>query len=98
MQGRPDGLTSITVDVDSSDCSNAFAYFPNMRTFNIHVYSLKQNKAWTTRHNYYYIDPLSGDLNIGGYEFQWNDGVFSVALGPKLNDGYKWAYFHSVMS
>lgn len=86
----------MTIDVEPTDCSNAFAYFPNMRTSNVHVYSLKQDKVWTTHHNYYHIEPLSGDFSVAGFDFQWTDGVFSVALGPKNADGYKWAYFHAM--
>lgn len=32
------GLVSITIDVDPTDCFNAFAYIPDMRNFKIHVY------------------------------------------------------------
>lgn len=98
MQASPDGFMGVTIDVDPLHCDKAFAYMPNMRTFRINIYSFEQNKAWSTRHNFFYIDPLSGDLNIAGYTFQWADGLFSVALGPKLADGYRWAYFHAMTS
>lgn len=98
MRARPDGLMGITVDVERTNCGNAYAYFPNMRTFNIHVYSLRENRAWTTRHNYYFPEPQSGDFNVGGYKFQWSDGIFSIALGPQITPGNRWAYFHSMAS
>lgn len=33
-----------------------------------------------------------------GLNFQWSDGIFSIALGPVQRDGYRTAYFHAMAS
>lgn len=54
---------------------------------------------WTFHHNYFSFDPIHGDFNIGGVKFQWDDGIFSVTLGPiDRQNGYRTAYFHSMAS
>lgn len=95
---RPEGMVSITIDIDPNDCSNAFAYIANMRAFSVIVYDFDKNHAWGVKHNYFFIDPLTGDFQIAGFEFQWDDAVFSVALGPQNSQGYRWAYFHAMAS
>lgn len=32
------GMASITIDVDSNDCENAFGYLPDLDTYNVYVY------------------------------------------------------------
>lgn len=95
---RGNGLASITADVDANDCGNAFAYLPDLAVYRLHVYSLKQNRIWSFTHNFFHFDPLQGDLDIAGVQFQWNDGIFSIALGKKNPDGFKTAYFHAMAS
>lgn len=99
LSERPEGMVTITIDVDENDCANTFAYIPNMRARRIIVYDMKQNHAWGVKHNFFHIDPLSGDFQIAGFEFQWDDAIFSIALGPRGRKyGYRWAYFHSMAS
>lgn len=43
-------------------------------------------------------DPLRGDFDIGGQQYQWNDGIFSVALSEPNEHGFKTAYFHALSS
>lgn len=57
-------------------------------------YSLTQNRIWRFQHNYFHFDPLRGDLNVAGLQFQWDDGIFSITLGKRNPDGYRTAYFH----
>lgn len=35
---RPNGLISITVDVEDSECQNAFAYIPDMFGSRLYIY------------------------------------------------------------
>ena len=53
---------------------------------NISRFSLKSNKSWRLKHNFFHFDPLQGDYNVGGVNFQWTDGVFGMALGKPIND------------
>lgn len=69
-----------------------------MFNYRLHVYSFAQDRMWTFSHNFFYLDPLYGDLNIAGQKFQWRDGVFSLTLGPYQEDGNREAYFHSFAS
>jgi Major royal jelly protein len=42
---------------------------------------------WRVKHNFFHFDPLHGDYNVSGYNFQWTDGVFGMSLSNKLADG-----------
>jgi len=39
------------------------------------------------------MDPLGGDFDIANIKFQWDDGIFSIALGNEV-DNFRPAYFH----
>lgn len=75
------------VDVQKNDCDNAFAYVPDLGAYGVVVYSFKADKSWRASHNFFHFDPLQGDYNVGGVNFQWTDGVFGMALGKPQNDG-----------
>lgn len=60
-------------------------------------HSLRKNKIWSFSHNYFHFDPLHGDFNIAGNEFQWDDGIFSITLGALQQDGFRTAYFHPMV-
>ena len=49
-------------------------------------------------HNYFYLNPLEGEYFIDGFRYAWDDGIFSIALGPVFDkvDGYRLAYFHAL--
>lgn len=98
VNDNPVGFASVTVDVDASDCANAFAYLPDLATYGVVVYSLKEDTSWRMRHNYFYLDPEEGDFNLNGIRFTWNDGVFSIALSRVNPDGFRTAYFHAMAS
>lgn len=75
------------MDVNKDRCDDAFAYIPDLATFAVVVYSLKENDSWRFKHHFFHIDPLQGDFNVGGVNFQWVDGIFGMALGPENQDG-----------
>jgi len=63
------------------------------------VYSFKENKSWRFEHPFFFPDPLRGDFNIGGINYQWADeGIFGMALGQKKPDGSKTVYFSPLAS
>lgn len=92
------GLPSITVDVEASNCNAAFAYLPDLAQNRLYVYSMAEQRMWRFTHNYFNLDPLHGDLDVGGVQFQWNDGIFSITLGPRNRNGFRPAYFHAMAS
>ncbi|XP_059054985.1 L-dopachrome tautomerase yellow-f2-like isoform X1 [Achroia grisella] len=92
----PTGLASITVDITNDDCENAFAYVPDLTTYGLIVYSLKQNDSWRLSHNFFSFNPTAGNLNIAGLRFQWSDGIFSLTLVPGAGN-CKTAYFHPLI-
>lgn len=62
-------------------------------------YSWEQNRSWRFEHSYFYPDPLRGDFNIGGLNFQWGEeGIFGMALSPTRSDGYRTLYFSPLAS
>lgn len=76
------------VDVPKNGCEDAFAYIPDLGAYATVVYSFKEDKSWRVRHNFFYFDPINGDYNVGGVNFQWTDGVFAMALGEQTEQGY----------
>ncbi|XP_018803087.1 PREDICTED: L-dopachrome tautomerase yellow-f2-like [Bactrocera latifrons] len=92
------GLASIAVDVFERACNDAFAYIPDLVHRQLFVFSLKDNRIWGFKHNYFDIDPNIGELHIGGQTFRWDDGIFSITLGPYAEDGYRTVYFHPMAS
>ncbi|KAK9883383.1 hypothetical protein WA026_001558 [Henosepilachna vigintioctopunctata] len=85
----------IVVDTDPSNCNEAYAYIPDVSGYGLVVYSWRDDRSWRVTHNYFYLEPTRGEFNIAGHRFQWNDGVFSTALGPVVN-GRRHLYFHSM--
>ncbi|XP_050303842.1 protein yellow [Anthonomus grandis grandis] len=91
-------LANIIVDVPKGECDNAYAYIPDLGGYGVVVYSLKENDSWRLKHNFFHFDPLHGDFNVGGVNFQWTDGVFGLALGKPDENGYRTVYFHPLAS
>lgn len=89
---------NIIVDVTSANCDHAYAYVPDVGNYKIIVYSLTANETHSVTHNYFHFDPLSGDFTNSGVHFQWQDGVFGMALSPVDRDGFRLVYFHPLAS
>lgn len=61
--------------------------------------SLRRNRIWRIDHNYFHFDPTAGRFNVAGLQYTWDDGVFSVTLGPRdPATGDRLAYFHPMVS
>lgn len=91
-------FANIVVDVNRDKCDEAFAYVPDLGSYALIVYNLKSDKSFRAQHHYFYMDPLSGNYNVGGINFQWTDGLFSLALAPVAQDGSRTVYFHPLSS
>ncbi|KAJ0184320.1 hypothetical protein K1T71_000743 [Dendrolimus kikuchii] len=92
----PTGLASITVDIIDNNCADTYAYIPDLTTFGIIVYSLRENDSWRLSHSYFHFNPTAGNLRISGQWFQWSDGIFSITLAGSSR--CKIAYFHPLIS
>lgn len=84
------------VDVDPNDCNNAHYYISDLGGFGVVVYSWAKNDSWRITHSFFHFDPLNGDYNISGFNFQWEDGVFGLSLSAPRSNGYKTLYFHAM--
>ncbi|RZB38917.1 yellow-y [Asbolus verrucosus] len=91
-------IANIAVDI-GKDCEDAFAYMSDELGYGLVVYSWKQNSSWRFSHSYFMPDPLAGDFNIDGLNFQWDkEGIFGMSLSPKLVTGEKILYFSPLAS
>lgn len=68
-------------------CDEGFAYITDVYQYGVIVYDFKYNKSWRVDHNYFAFDPLYGNMNVGGVNFQWHDGIFGMALGDLAANG-----------
>ncbi|KAI5637210.1 major royal jelly protein domain-containing protein [Phthorimaea operculella] len=94
----PMGLASITLDFPTQDCSTVYAYIPDLQTYGLIVYSLRENDSWRLSHNYFSFNPIYGNLRISGQYFQWSDGIFSLTVTQPGIDTCRTAYFHALAS
>lgn len=91
-------IASIALDVGSS-CDDTFAYFSDELGYGLIAYSWEQNKSWRFSHSYFFPDPLVGDFNIAGLNFQWGaEGIFGISAGPTGADGYRTLFFSPLSS
>lgn len=80
-------------------CEDTFAYFSDELGYGLIAYSWEQNKSWRFSHGYFQPDPLVGDFNIGGLNFQWfGEGIFGITTSPIGADGYRTLYFSPLTS
>nr|XP_018902711.1 PREDICTED: protein yellow [Bemisia tabaci] len=91
-------LANIIVDVTPETCDKPFAYVTDLMAYGLIVYDMKNKDSWRIDHHYFHFDPLSGDYHIGGVNFQWNDGIFGIALSPAPKEGHRTLYFHPLSS
>jgi len=91
-------FANIIVDTERSDCNDAYAYVPDLGAYGVIVYSFKDNRSYRVKHNFFHFDPLQGDFNVGGVNFQWTDGVFGMAVGPSKPDNSRDIFFHALAS
>ncbi|XP_066583841.1 protein yellow-like [Prorops nasuta] len=92
-------IANIAVDLGKGGCDDAFAYLSDELGYGLIVYSWADNKSWRISHSYFMPDPLAGDYNIAGLNFQWGEeGIFGISLSPLGIDGYRTLFFHPLSS
>jgi hypothetical protein len=91
-------IANIAVDI-GRNCEDAFAYFSDELGYGLVAYSWEQNRSWRFDHSFFFPDPLRGDFNVGGLNFQWGEeGIFGMALSPLQPDGFRTLYFSPLAS
>ncbi|XP_015517295.2 protein yellow [Neodiprion lecontei] len=92
-------IANIAVDLGKGGCNDAYAYMSDELGYGLIVYSWSDHKSWRLTHSYFMPDPLTGDFNIGGLNFQWGEeGIFGMSLSPLGVDGYRTLFFHPLSS
>lgn len=89
-------LVNLEIDVEVGKCDDAFAYIPDLLGYGLVVYSYKEDNSWRVDHDYFKYENDAKEFHIGGLSFEWEDGVFSIALSKERPDGFKDAYFHAM--
>uniref|UniRef100_A0A1A9X0Q6 Bee-milk protein n=1 Tax=Glossina brevipalpis TaxID=37001 RepID=A0A1A9X0Q6_9MUSC len=84
--------------VEDGECENTYAYAGDLGNPGLVVYSWRRDESWRVHHNYFHPDPLAGNYSIGSVEFQWDDGLYGLALSKAQSDGYATLYFHPLSS
>ncbi|KAI8042554.1 protein yellow [Drosophila gunungcola] len=84
--------------VEDSDCENTYAYAADLGSPGLVVYSWKDQESWRVQHHFFHPDPMAGNFSINGIEFQWDDGLYGLALSKPLETGYSTLYFHPLCS
>lgn len=91
-------IANIAIDI-GRDCDDTFAYMSDELGYGLIVYSWMQDKSWRFEHSFFFPDPLRGDFNVAGLNFQWGEeGIFGLALSPIGGDGYRTLYFSPLAS
>ncbi|XP_035775758.1 protein yellow-like [Anopheles albimanus] len=86
------------IAVEDAVCEDTFAYAADLGSPALVVYSWKQQESWRVKHHFFHPDPLAGNYNITGINFQWDDGLFGIALSKPQPDGYATLFFHPLSS
>ncbi|XP_017089271.2 protein yellow [Drosophila bipectinata] len=92
-------IANIAVDI-GKNCDDAYAYFADELGYGLISYSWELDKSWRfSAHSYFFPDPLRGDFNVAGINFQWGEeGIFGMSLSPIRSDGYRTLYFSPLAS
>ncbi|XP_063530388.1 protein yellow [Cydia strobilella] len=91
-------IANIALD-EGPTCDDTFAYFSDELGYGLIAYSWRQNKSWRFSHSYFFPDPLLGDFNIAGLNFQWGtEGIFGISASAVGPDGFRTLYFSPLSS
>ncbi|KAH8412538.1 hypothetical protein KR009_002828 [Drosophila setifemur] len=84
--------------VEDADCENTYVYAADLGSPGLVVYSWRDQESWRVQHHFFHPDPLAGNFSINGIEFQWDDGLYGLALSKPMESGYSTLYFHPLCS
>ncbi|XP_077289908.1 protein yellow-like [Arctopsyche grandis] len=86
------------IAVEDTSCEDSYAYAADLGSPGLVVYSWRYQTSWRVKHHYFHPDPLSGDFNVTGINFQWEDALFGLGLSAPGSDGFSTLYFHPLAS
>lgn len=87
-----------SIAVEDDDCDDSYAYSADLGAPGLVVYSWKMQSSWRVKHHFFHPDPLAGNFSINNITFQWDDGLFGLALSSPQADGFPTLYFHPFSS
>ncbi|EFN88455.1 Protein yellow [Harpegnathos saltator] len=85
------------IAVEDYSCEDSYGYLGDLGGPGLVVYSWSLQQSWLVKHHSFHPDPQGGDFKVSGIAFQWNDGLFGMALAP-TGDGYSTLYYHPLSS
>ncbi|KYN03197.1 Protein yellow [Cyphomyrmex costatus] len=85
------------IAVEDYSCEDSYGYLGDLGGPGLVVYSWNLRKSWLVKHHSFHPDPMGGEFKVSGISFQWNDGLFGMALAP-TGDGYSTMYYHPLSS
>ncbi|CAH1722965.1 unnamed protein product [Aphis gossypii] len=92
-------IANIAIDIGSKGCDDTFLYASDELGYGLISYSWELNTSWRHTHSFLMPDPLAGDYNIGGINFQWGEeGIFGITLSPITESGFRLLFFHPLAS
>lgn len=86
------------IAVEDDECRNAYAYIADMGKPGLIVYSFELEKSWRMTHNFFNPEPTAGNFSIKNIPFQWNYGLFGLALSKSAESDSAKLYFHPYVS
>ncbi|XP_029668452.1 protein yellow-like isoform X2 [Formica exsecta] len=95
-QRTPDSLFA-NIAVEDYSCEDSYGYLGDLGGPGLIVYSWSLHSSWLVKHHSFHPDPMGGEFKVSGISFQWNDGLFGMALAP-TGDGYSTMYYHPLSS
>ncbi|XP_014247143.1 protein yellow-like isoform X2 [Cimex lectularius] len=93
----PEGALFTNIAVDVITCERTFAYASDVFRYGLVVYDLQKNRSWRVENSYFFPEPLHSKYILDGLTFNWNDGIFGLAVSP-VERGRRYLYFHPMSS
>lgn len=95
---KPDSFFA-SIAVEDENCDDSFAYMADLGKPGLVIYSWRSQSSWRMTHNFFHPDPTAGNFSINNITFQWEDGIFGLALSkPQGPENHPILYFHPFVS
>ncbi|CAB3224154.1 unnamed protein product [Arctia plantaginis] len=75
-------FANLIIDTRTKYCSDLHIYIADTWRFGLLVFRERDQRFWRFSHPYFYPDPLASNFTLHGFNFQWTDGIFGLALTP----------------
>lgn len=81
-------VVDVATPANDANCANTKVYIADVSGYAILVYDWKQNRAWKVQNQNMNPNRYFSRFTIAGQSFDLQDGVFGLALSPRVNNGY----------